>query len=80
MKEANTFNKYINPHVKQEYWSDATINAHELRPTDACIQEADYMGKVWQQFFEFIKANISQCRTYQHQEYEEILEGFKQLS
>ena len=51
------FDEYIDPGKDLvEYWSEAAMDVHKIRPSDLRIKEADLMEEVWPRFVSFLMA------------------------
>ena len=50
LREEDTFNRYINPEVRPEYWDQHSISVHGILPDDERIINAGNMRTVWPEF------------------------------
>ena len=57
-READTFNKYVNP-GSEALWNEQCTAIHGLHPTHKSIVSVDTMAVVWCQFEEWIQSNIN---------------------
>jgi hypothetical protein len=56
---ADTFNSYVNPEVRPEYWDQKSISVHGILPDDKRIKNAGNIRTVWPKFQRWFLTNVS---------------------